>query len=245
MSHKRWIILILAAGLLPGCRPNQALPTTTPTLEIWRLQYTPALKWMEPIFNQCTSQKANTGLLVKEVPAASLELQDADLLLQWGENGEISASAVIIGYDTLGVAVHPESPITSLQVDHLTAIYNGQVSSWDEVDPSLPAESISIWSYAEGSETRRVFDEIFQAHNPFTLLHLAPGPAEMRTALSEDPYAIGFLPDRWGDHSLRSATIVGVDPGAHPVPILGITPSDPQGITRDWLLCLQGALSSQ
>ena len=244
MSYKQLIILLLTAALA-ACSPTQTLPTTTPTLVVWRLQYTPALKWMEPIFNQCTSQQKGTGVLVKEVSAPFLELQDADLLLRWGENGEITGEAVIIGYDTLVVAVHPENPLKSLQVDDLTAIYTGQVSTWDQLNPALPAESISVWSYADGSETRRVFDELFQAYNPFILLHLAPGPAEMRTALAEDPYAVGFLPNRWIDESLHSVALTGIDPETHLVPILAITQSAPQGLLQDWLLCLQSAASIQ
>jgi hypothetical protein len=244
MSYNRLIVLILAASLA-ACSPNQAPPTTTPTLEVWRLQYTPALKWMEPIFNQCTTQQIGTGLLVQEITAPNLNLQEADLLLRWGENGEISGKAVIIGYDRLVVTVHPNNPFNSLAADELAAVYNGKVSAWDELDPSLPAEPIIAWSYPQGSETQRVFDETFPAYNPVGLLHLAPGPAEMVTALSEDPNAVGFLPGRWMDNGLRSVTITDLDPEIQPVPILGIAPSVPQGIYRDWLLCLQNTLSAQ
>ena len=199
---------------------------------------------MAPIFNQCTSQQVDAGLLVKEATSSYLEMEDADILLRWGESGEITGSAVIIAYDELVIAVHPDNPIKSLQADDLTAIYAGQRTTWDELAPALPAESISVWSYPEVSETRRVFDEIFQTHNPFTVIHLAPGPAEMWAAISEDPYAIGYLPGHWMDGSLRSVTLTGVDLETHQVPILGIMSSAPEGQYRDWLLCLQSAVSS-
>jgi hypothetical protein len=244
MSYKRLIILILLSSLA-ACSPSQALPTTAPTLEVWRLQYTPALSWMAPIFNQCTSQQTGTGLLVKEVTAPYLKLQEAELLLRWGESGEIIGDAVIIGYDELVLSVHPDNPIEALQADDLTAIYTGRITTWDELTPTLSAESIIVWSYPDGSETRSVFDDIFQAHNPFTLLHLAPGPAEMRAALSEDPFAIGYLPGRWMDESLHPVPLTGVELETHPVPILGIMPTTPEGRYRDWLLCLKSAVASQ
>lgn len=243
MSFRRLIILILVVGVT-ACSSAPETPTAAPTLEIRRLQYTPALSWMEPIFNHCTAQQAETGLLVKEVSAPYLDLQDADILLRWGENGEIAGHAVVVGYDDLVVTVHPDNSIDSITLDDLLAIYTGQVSTWDEINPELPAEAISVWSYPEDSETRSAFEDTFQGHNPYTFIHLAPGPAEMRAAISENPQAIGYLPGRWLNENLRAVNIVNIDPDVYPVPILGITPVPPAGSIRNWLLCLQTEIST-
>jgi phosphate transport system substrate-binding protein len=39
----------------------------------------------------------------------------------------------IIGYDAVGVYVHPANPVTSLTKQQLKAIYSGRITNWNEV----------------------------------------------------------------------------------------------------------------
>ncbi len=73
--------------------------------------------------------------------------------------------------------------------------------------------------------------------------YTAPGPAAMREAVAGSPAAIGFLPHRWLDATVKALPVSGLDPAALRRPILAWSQAEPQGMPRTWLLCLQDALS--
>ena len=105
-----------------------------------------------------------------------------------------------VGTDALAVVVHPESPIAErgLSLEELGQIFNGDITTWAELDPSLPAETIQIYSPGTDSGT---FDYFVEA----ALGDVADGLLAIEGAqFSEDdnvlaqgvegsPYAIGYF----------------------------------------------------
>jgi hypothetical protein len=65
----------------------------------------------------------------------------------------------------------------------------------------------------------------------------------MRAAVAADPGAIGFIPSRWLDSTVRSLTITNLDPATLSFPVLALTPTAPTGAQRTWLACLQKILN--
>jgi phosphate binding protein len=65
-----------------------------------------------------------------------------------------------VGTDALAVVVNPGNDfVTSLTVEQLGRIFSGQVKTWNEVDPSFPAESIKVYSPGADSGTFDYFIE--------------------------------------------------------------------------------------
>jgi phosphate binding protein len=65
-----------------------------------------------------------------------------------------------VGTDALAVVVNPENDFaTSLTVEQLGKIFSGQFKSWNEVDPSFPAEAIKVYSPGADSGTFDYFIE--------------------------------------------------------------------------------------
>jgi hypothetical protein len=55
----------------------------------------------------------------------------------------------------------------------------------------------------------------------------------MAEALTSDPNAVGILSRRWMTDGLREIFLVAN------VPVLALTPSEPEGIVRDLIACMQ------
>jgi hypothetical protein len=67
----------------------------------------------------------------------------------------------------------------------------------------------------------------------------------MRQAVAADPSAIGYLPRRWVDSSLRPLSIDGISETSLRQPILAVTQTTPQGAQKEWLLCLQRSIAQK
>lgn len=86
-----------------------------------------------------------------------------------------------VGTDALAVVVNPNNDfVTSLSVEQLGKIFSGQFKTWNEVDPSFPAEAIKVYSPGADSGTFDYFVEAVVA----TVTLNAEGKAD--TALGEE-----------------------------------------------------------
>ena len=120
-----FVVLILTA-----CQATTpaAKPIVTP--EIWQIQLTPALQWLEPGLNLCTNHQAGLGLATFERPAAVLDSRPADITLRWGAPEHLTGYAVVLAYDELVVVVNTHNPIQSLSQKDIQAIYTAKVNNW-------------------------------------------------------------------------------------------------------------------
>ncbi len=74
---------------------------------------------------------------------AALMNEDTDIAMssramkdtEWSEaeNLGIEVTEIVVGYDGVIVAVHPDNPVDALTVDQLGAIYRGEITNWSEV----------------------------------------------------------------------------------------------------------------
>jgi phosphate binding protein len=86
-------------------------------------------------------------------------------------DGEVEACAALatprvpleffVGVDALTVVVSAENDfITDISIAQLAQIYSGAVTTWDQVDPSYPAEAIQVFSPGSDSGTFDYFLEV-------------------------------------------------------------------------------------
>jgi hypothetical protein len=244
LSKTRLAMIGLVGLALVAC---QAAPSaaSVPTPQYWRVQYTPALAWMAPAFNLCIRQgPPGYALAVFEKPASALDITQAEITLRWGAPAETSGSLVELGSDDLALVVNPHNPLQSLTGSQVKTIFSGTNRAWSDYSKGY-ANTIRVWSYPQGNEIRQYFEEAFAPLDLLASAHLAPDPNAMRQAVAADPSAIGYLPRRWVDSSVRQLTIADIPEPSLRQPILAITQITPQGAQKEWLLCLQRSIAQK
>ena len=229
---------MLGIWLLVGC---SALPPATPipTYQPIRIAYPPCLRPLKEILARCVSNYPEIALYPNEVSSESFSLDQVDLTFRLGATLE-GAYAAQIGWEALVVIVHRTNSIERLSTDDLQAIYTGRKQRWEN------GESITVWSYPDGDETRPIWDAVVLAsgHLP-PETRLAPDPQAMLDVIAADPQAIGYVPQSW----LSSVTQVRQLPIDEKLAeklrqsVLSLSLAEPQGGARTLLLCLQQAYS--
>jgi phosphate transport system substrate-binding protein len=139
-----------------------------------------------------------------------------------------------VGTDALTVVLSAENDfVTALSKEQLKQIFVGEVTTWDQVDPSYPAEAIVVYGPGADSGTFDYFNEVVIA--PFYLnadgkADLEAGEAALLAApgaqFSEDdnvlvqgvegsPYAIGYFGFAYfseNSGALKAVAVDGVEP---------------------------------
>ncbi len=126
-----------------------------------------------------------------------------------------------VAIDALAVVVSTENDfLTGLTVEQLAQIFSGEVTQWNQIDPSYPAETIRLFSPGSDSGTYDYFvEEVFDKDE--TKIQNAPG-----IQFSEDdnvlvqgvegsPFAIGYFGFAYYQENkdkLKALAIEGVEP---------------------------------
>ncbi len=228
-------LLTLSACVAPTSTPA---PTSEP---VWlKVQYPASLGSLSADFNACVPE--GVGLVVQEGSGLAFADTEADLLLGWAAPESILGYAAQLGSEEMVVVVHPDNPIGSLDGEDLRLIYSGQLTDWDFLGQAPLA--LQAWALPPASEAWALFVEgVFDATTTLGRgIGVAPSPRTLREAVAADPGAIGVLPRRWVDSSVRIVPISDLPEGALAHPILAFSASEPLGPARAWLACLQERL---
>ena len=247
-KNRFWLNKLAAACLLLGAACQPALvPVPRPTPAVLTVQSTPALQPLGQAYSACAEELENTGLVLLETPAASIDLKKAALALRWGMDapgaGGLAADhASVIGEEELVIIVHPQNPLNSIALPGLRAIYSGAQRDWTH---STPPVEIQPWVYLDGDDSQGVFEAAVLKDQKASarVVSLAPDPAAMREVVAASPAAIGFLPRRWLDGTVKAIPVDGLDSSGLRRPILAISSAAPAGAAKNWLLCLQEKVS--
>lgn len=148
------------------------------------------------------------------VPAALRTLLPALLaaLLLPVATGATGATAQAAAPDTVVVVVSADSPVEEIPRLHLADIYLGRTSRFPDGDPAVPID------LAPGSEAREAFYETYLGRSPAEIkAHWSkvvftgrgrpprdvPDAAAMKEAVAGNPRAVGYLPRRAVDGTVR------------------------------------------
>jgi phosphate transport system substrate-binding protein len=153
--------------------------------------------------------------------------------------------------DGVGVVVHPENPVKSLKMAQLKDIYAGKITHWS----ALGGEdaSINLYTRDAASGTRSVFWKKALAKGEISDKALfAASNGAMKTAVSQDPYAIGYVSVGHIDASVAPVALDGVAPSLENVQkgrykiargLFSNTHGEAQGLTKkfiDYLFSSEG-----
>jgi len=240
----RLLAAALLVTLLAGCQTvtPAAPPSPEITPQVLDVQASPALRPLRSLMQGCAYPLPGFGLNVIERPASVMQPQ-AGLVLRWGAPAALVGFAVQIGSEELVVIVHPDNPLPGISAAQLAAVFALQTRAWDALGSPAPqlGQEIHPWAYNPGDDIQAIFEA---AIGPIRAdaAALAPDPDAMRQAVAADPGAIGFLPRRALDDSVKSIEITGLNADALTHPILVLAPVQPAALSRDWLVCLQERL---
>ncbi len=236
------LLLPALAWIFCACAPAP-VPADAPPTAWLRVQVSPALMVFSGTFSACTPE--GVGLAIQQAPGAAFAPEQADLTLAWGDNPAAQPGyAAELAREELVLVANPANPVQSLELSALQAAYSGQLTAfdWDYLGQApLP---LVLYLYPRGSGLQTILDPTLFPEGPAPAREVvtAPAPAEMRQSVAAEPGALGFLPRRWVDSSVKTVRVAGLPSGAWERPILALSSVEPQGPARDWLLCVQAGM---
>ena len=146
-----------------------------------------------------------------------------DIFLRLGQPADLTTPAFQIDTEDILIVVNKQSPLGNLTLEQARIFFTGRG------DPAA-----QVWAYASAEEPQMIFEQaVMDGRGVTSFARLAVSPAHMVEALSADANAVGILPRRWLTAGLRELFL------AASVPVLALTPSEPTGIVRDLIACLQ------
>ena len=110
-----------------------------------------------------------------------------------GENYQ----SFIVARDALTVSVNAQNPICDIMDDMSTEtirqIFSGEISTWDQVDPSLPAETINVYIRDLSGGAYEVFQTAVMGDSEVTASATqSASMTELATNIANDPWGIGY-----------------------------------------------------
>jgi phosphate transport system substrate-binding protein len=153
--------------------------------------------------------------------------------------------------DGVGLVVNPKNPVQSISKEQLKEIFSGKIDNWAALGGTDRA--ITVYTRDEASGTRAVFWNIALDKGDISTKALfVPSNGAMKTAVANDPYAIGYVSVGHMDKSVAPVALDGVTPTLETVKneqyqiargLYSNTKGEPEGLTRlfiDYLFTPEG-----
>lgn len=205
------LLLLISSFLLFSCSPN----TPQPTPQAVSVYSTSAAQpWLAEVY-AC----AGTSAVISRLDDPSV----ADIGLRVGEPEFLASPAYQIDVEEILIVTHRQSPVQNLTLEEVRALFAGQGDA-----------TVQVWVYAPEEDVQRVFDQaVMVERSVVSSARLAVNPQEMSDTLVNESNAVGILPQHWKAGDVRDVFSVAT------VPVLAITQSEPHGVLKELIACLQ------
>lgn len=242
MRVYKYILMWVASLLMAACSANPLpLPTSTPLPSV-QVRLDPVLEWSKSAMQMCSRQIPERNWLIVSTDDPISPPAETTIFLHWGSETNDLPNTYLLTSERLVIVVNPALPVTDLSFTELQAIFSGKINNWNEIAEDLPAAEIEVWYYPQNLS---IMENFFrwsglssESLSPLGLL--APHPLELRSAIAENPLAIGILTSRWIDDTVSVIAIEGgQNPSEFPV-LASVTTSD--AYLQEWLFCLQSQI---
>jgi hypothetical protein len=206
--------LTLFSVLIASCSPSTPPPSTPEVVPVFSTSA--AEPWLSELYD-CGAAQGNVTL--SRVDDAST----AEISLRVGEPQGLTSPAFQIDTEEILVVTHRQSPIQNLNAEGVVSLFMGQG------DPS-----VQVWVYASDADVQQAFDQLVMAGRSVTpSAKIAVSPQQMSDTLVSQSNAVGVLPRHWKVGDVRDVFSAGT------VPVLAMTKSEPQGVIKELVSCLQ------
>lgn len=204
-----FLVLLLTACARP---PETSSAIPPPVVSVYT---SPAAEpWLEEVY-AC-------GAELSVVIRLSASESAADIRLRLGEPKTLSTPAYQVGSEDLLVVTNSKSPPQDMTRDEARRLF------------VQGGENVELWVYASSADVQEVFErEVMPGERIHPLARLALHPQQILDTLNNGENAIGILPRRWMNETMREVfRLAGV-------PVLAITPGEPQEAVKGLIACLQ------
>lgn len=128
---------------------------------------------------------ADFGMLARDIKDSEIE--------SLGENYK----SFVVAKDALTVSVNAQNPLCektdSLDTDTIRKIFAGEIATWDQVDASLPAETINVYIRDLSGGAYEVFQKSVMGESEVTASATqSASMTELATNIAGDPWGIGY-----------------------------------------------------
>ncbi len=227
--QKAWyvVLLIFAAS---ACSPV-AVSTPPPSPEVLSLRVSSSLP---PDFflklDACAANNPEVALLIDSAPSYPPGEPGFSVEILVGEPPSgITSYATALGWEELVVIAHPSVSVAGWSRSQVQEAFRD------------PPPALTVWTYPQGHELRRAFDQsVLEGQPTSPMAFLAPNPRAMLTSISSNPDSMGYLPRSWLTEGVQSIPLDEPTQSKMRLPILAVTPQEPAGALRNILVCLQG-----
>jgi len=203
--------------------------------------------WISAIAD-CASVNPGMAVYFTQSPGTQTAEFSDQISLELGEPQEVDPSSYLLqlGVEQVVVIVNQKNPRNEFTQEELQAIFSGQTATWN----TSPDQPVQVWVLPAGDPARLGFDAAVMPNQPLAPdARLAPDPGAMLEAVAGDENSIGYLP---------ASTITSADPTlagkvkrvqlgealaeSLTQPVIAVTASEPEGLTRQLVICLQEAV---
>ncbi len=225
------LVLMLTAAVfaVSGCSPA-VLSTAPAALETVTVQFTPALREIQPHLAECAAETPGIGLVLKETPAGSLELDQADLSIRLGSPAETTGYTASLGTLEIRLYTNSGNPAEEISLDELTSLYTRQ--------PGGAGNQSKFYAYLPGDDLRQAIETLL-GQPAGRLVEEVPTQDALMEALATSDNAFGFGISGTTGEGVRALRISDVESKQLQIPVLAYADDEPDGLTRSLLACLQ------
>lgn len=149
---------------------------------------------------------SSAGIFAAQHGAADLGASSRELV-----KAEKGLHEIPIAWDGIAVIVHPGNPLTDLNLKQLRRIFQGEITTWQELGG--PPHAIDLITREEGSGTREAFEHLVMGKTfitPGALVQDSNGA--VREIVAGDPFALGYISAGLVDNRVKAVAVDGVLP---------------------------------
>ncbi|EEX48607.1 MULTISPECIES: phosphate ABC transporter substrate-binding protein [Jonquetella] len=194
-----------------------------------------------------------SGVGVKQVGEGVVQIGNTGRALKAEEVEKYGLVTFPFAIDGVALAVNPANPVKALTSEQAKGIYTGAITDWKELGGEPGA--IDIYGREDGSGTRQTFDDLVLGKNVESApsVNAVNSNGAMKTAIANDPRAIGYVGIGYLDSSVAAVALDGAVPnqenaasGAYRVTrqLYMNTKGEPEGIVKafiDYIYSDEGA----
>ncbi len=181
-----------------------------------------------------------SGVGVQKVGEGIVQIGNTGRALKPAEVEKYGLVTFPFAIDGVAVAVNPANRVMGLTKAQIKDVFSGKIANWKEVGGA--DAPISLYVREDGSGTRETFEErALDKGVAASKANVVSSNGAMKTAVSQDPNAIGYVGIGHLDNSIKGISIDGATPsqenaasGEYKVTRLLYmnTKGEPQGLTK-------------
>jgi len=167
---------------------------------------------------------ALTDAYIAEYDGASIDFAvvSRDEALELFQSGQAQAAVVteetqggvLVAYQCLGVAVHPDNPITELSIDEIFGIFSGEIDNWQEF--GFDDAPITVYATDRYTASRQAFENVLALKSDEGIAKslvtdtavVLPDEDSVVEAIIGDKYGIGII---WVSETPMAVNFISVD----------------------------------